>query len=163
MFFDYSRDFPLISRRFSDPTANTTIFLPTNHAILSLNRQPHQAPEVISKKFNYFHSAREEEDFARSFLSSWVSLHIVPRSVDIELEEEVETMLKGRKVWIKQDNRDRTKRVVMDGENQVEIVDIIEVSLARGWLFPLTNLFVSCIIQASNGRIILIEGTFSLQ
>lgn len=134
MFFDYSRDFPLISRRFADPTTNTTIFLPTNHAILSLNRQPHQAPEVISKKFNYFHSAREEEDFARSFLSSWVSLHIVPRSVDIESEEEVETMLKGRKVWIKQglNNRDRTKRVVVDGDNQVEIVDIIEVSLAHG-------------------------------
>lgn len=131
MHFDYIRDYPSIAMLLVDPS-NTTIFVPTNHAILSLSRQPHQAPELISQKFNYYHTAQEEEDATRAHLEQFVRVHVVPQGIDMSLEEEWQTLLKGRKIWIKLASNsrhgNRTRQVVVDGDNEIEIVDVVEVN-----------------------------------
>ncbi|PPQ89359.1 hypothetical protein CVT25_003199 [Psilocybe cyanescens] len=74
IFYSYARELEM-STMLSDKDAKLTLFVPTNKAVMSLARKPHQGPEAnveIELSEEQFHNR------AKKHVERWVSAHIVP-------------------------------------------------------------------------------------
>lgn len=137
MFYNYARDSVLVSTLLANPLTKSTLFVPTNSAILSLARRPHQpsaSAQSMANRGDYV--AREAEDASTAHLENWVQLHTVPRAIELASDEQLETLLKGRSVRVIMQRgpregevmgRAHSAGVVEDGENRIEILQVVEV------------------------------------
>lgn len=140
MFFDYVRDFASVSSLLV-AASNTTIFVPTNQAITSMSRRPHE--DILGA--NQLHSAQEREEDSKSRLEEFVRMHIVPRAIDLASDGRLQTMLPGRTIEVKgyrsakdgsvQISRWMFSGVVSDGKTDVNILDVVEVCYDHLLLF----------------------------
>ncbi|ORY72382.1 hypothetical protein BCR35DRAFT_354383 [Leucosporidium creatinivorum] len=153
MFYDYARDSSTVSKLLAAPWigsgAKSTVLCPLNSAILALSRKPHQGPPtvddagtIISNKM--LGGSEEEEKERAAYLEKWVQLHIVTDVVDLDGEvwegKEWQTLVDERKVSFAVSGENGEGRKVLPGD--LEIVGVEE---------------------ASNGLLLLIAGTLSLE
>lgn len=168
MAYDYMRDSPLISSILVSPKSYTTFLVPTNSAIMSLTRKPHQGPapvvggEVISIGIE---SDKEHEEKLRAYLERWVMLHVVPGPVDERADnddgKEYPTMVEGRSVSFVKAIDGPGAVLVMPGN--IRVAGVLEVRPDPYRLPPrLASLTIVLILQASNGKLIFIDGSLTL-
>ncbi|GLB43747.1 putative protein with four repeated domains in the Fasciclin I family of proteins, present in many other contexts [Lyophyllum shimeji] len=96
IFYSYARELEL-SAMFSEPSTRSTLFAPTNKAVMALARKPHQGASMPSDEG--IHISEEEFDkLSKQNVERWVSAHIVPKSpISLESEEQP-TMLDGKSI-----------------------------------------------------------------
>ncbi|KAF9478891.1 hypothetical protein BDN70DRAFT_807852 [Pholiota conissans] len=94
IFYSYARELEL-SSLLSDRDKKTTIFVPTNKAVMALSRKPHRGPdptvevELTEEQFDKLSKER---------VQNWVSAHIVPEyplSLDSNAHN---TLLQGKSI-----------------------------------------------------------------
>merc|ERR1712230_335892 len=136
IFFDYARDTGDVLKRLNGAGGPTTVLVPTNGAILALQHKPHQGPPQAAAAESL--SALDREKNAQAYLERWVELHTIA---------EDEALVSGRKVTFVHD--------VPSGELQI-------TRAWHGWTINPGAIAVADVVDASNGKLIFIEGTLSL-
>lgn len=87
IFFDYARDSLSVAPLLASHGQETTLFVPTNSAIMSLSRKPHQGPPARPDgEVTTYGTSREEEDAHKAYLERWVRRHVVASEADGEGE-----------------------------------------------------------------------------
>lgn len=180
LFYDYLRTaapLSLHARLSAPPPSFVTLLVPTNQAILALQRRPHQGPPgpvvVDGAREGVFKvtvvDAREEEEAREAYLGRWVERHAVAGEVELEGEgwegRKWET-LDGAKIWFEL-GEDGETRVLQPGG--IEVVGVDSVSrFATAWmnmgrpagrrltLTPLSRL------KSDNGRLYHLAGSLSI-
>ncbi|KAG6812436.1 hypothetical protein H0H92_002902 [Tricholoma furcatifolium] len=94
IFYSYARELEL-SSTFADPRAKSTIFAPTNKAVMALARKPHQGPDS-SLEDEITISEQEYDSRSKKNVENWVSAHIIP-DFPISLDEQQHPTLLGGK------------------------------------------------------------------
>ncbi|KAF5384865.1 hypothetical protein D9615_000925 [Tricholomella constricta] len=94
IFYSYARELEL-STIFEDSRIKSTLFVPTNKAVMSLARKPHQGATAPSDEGLEI-SEEEFDSRSRRNVERWVSAHIVPES-PITLDSEQHPTLLHRK------------------------------------------------------------------
>ncbi|KAG5636535.1 hypothetical protein H0H81_007702 [Sphagnurus paluster] len=140
IFYSYARELEL-SANFVDTTSSYTIFVPTNKAVMSLARKPHQGPKPPVDEGIQI-SEEEFDNQSKKNVERWVSAHIVPKS-PIRLDSEYPTLLEGKTISFRPISKNDGKgpewsRVTL--EDGVRIIGMKE---------------------GSNGVLFLIDGTVS--
>ncbi|KAM0752881.1 hypothetical protein T439DRAFT_354355 [Meredithblackwellia eburnea MCA 4105] len=142
--YDYIRDSPIVSSLLVSTSSKsfTTILVPSNSAIMSLARKPHQGPPApLDGQIATYNTDKEEEEAQRAYLEKWCLLHAVKGRVDLQDDGvHYNTMVGGRDVWFSHTMFDKAETLLMPGA-----IKITGQS------------------EASNGMIIYIDGTLSLE
>ncbi|GAA5935687.1 uncharacterized protein JCM15063_001773 [Sporobolomyces koalae] len=140
LFYDYVRESTSISTRLANPLEQTTVFAPIDAAIVSLARRPHQGPaEPVEGHVRGYAGSREDEEARADYLEQWIGRHLVAERVDLAREgTDYATLHKGASVsFVKGDTTGQYR--VMPGN-----LEVVEIE------------------QASNGIILFLKGTLSL-
>ncbi|KAH9982268.1 hypothetical protein BGW80DRAFT_1433698 [Lactifluus volemus] len=77
IFFSYVREIELV-RLFMNADSNVTVLVPTNKAVMALEKKPHQAPIQIEDDIKL--TEQELEERSEKNVEHWVSLHIIPET-----------------------------------------------------------------------------------
>ncbi|RDB15524.1 hypothetical protein Hypma_004266 [Hypsizygus marmoreus] len=94
IFYSYAREIEL-STRFADESVNSTVFVPTNKAVMALARKPHQGP-VAPPDEGIEITEQEFDSRSKKNVEKWISAHIIPDS-PIKLDsQEHPTLLTGK-------------------------------------------------------------------
>ncbi|KAF8079334.1 hypothetical protein FPV67DRAFT_111346 [Lyophyllum atratum] len=101
IFYSYAREIQL-SSIFVDPRVNSTVFVPTNKAVMALARKPHQGPTQTAPSGDDVEITEEEfESISKRNVERWVSAHIIPKSpITLDLQE-YPTLLDGKTISFK--------------------------------------------------------------
>ncbi|KAI0814744.1 hypothetical protein BC629DRAFT_1466877 [Irpex lacteus] len=97
IFYSYARELEL-SSQFGDPSVHNTVFVPTNKAVMSLARKPHQSPVSDS---DIVLTEAEQDALSKRNVERWVSAHIVPHLITLETGE-YRTLLDGKPISVKE-------------------------------------------------------------
>ncbi|KAL8276564.1 hypothetical protein RQP46_011054 [Phenoliferia psychrophenolica] len=142
--YSYIRDSEAVSSLLIAPKPSyTTLLIPVNSAIMSLARKPHQGPPPpISggEIKGVLESEKQHEEECRAYEERWVKLHVIPGKVGEKEGVEHDTMVEGRKISFVR---------ALDGAASVYVMP--------GRL-PVLN-----VLEASNGKIIFLDGALSLE
>lgn len=74
IFFDYLREVSSIYERISDPSLRSTLFVPSNKAVIALGWKPERGPPPPGQSGGI----EITEDTLEDNVKKWVSAHIVP-------------------------------------------------------------------------------------
>jgi len=142
IFYSYARETEL-SALFGDEGSRSTVFAPTNKAVMALARKPHQGPEAVDE--GIIISEQEFDERSRKNVERWVSAHIIPRSpIQLSPTSQFETLLEGCVVTISMADDKAPWDSEKPSWTQVVLNDNITV-LSRH--------------EAANGVLYLIDGT----
>ncbi|KAL1681547.1 hypothetical protein EV122DRAFT_287996 [Schizophyllum commune] len=137
IFYSYARELQL-SAMFADPSRQLTLFAPTNKAVVSLPRKPHEDPKIREGVI----TEQEYDTRSKHNIERWVEAHIIPTSdLDLTPGKTVETMLSGKSITFEkldQPGNEDWQRVSLEDD-----VKVIEKK------------------QGSNGVLYIIDGTVS--
>ncbi|KAK2462899.1 hypothetical protein APHAL10511_005097 [Amanita phalloides] len=129
IFYSYARELEL-SSSLTDENSKLTILAPTNRAVMSSARKPHQSPEMTDEGV---HISDEEYDrISKENIQKWISCHIIPNSpIDLDSPEAYPTLLDGKLVTFKPISKNDGKgstwnRVTLDGG--IKILNMREAS-----------------------------------
>ncbi|KAL1748495.1 hypothetical protein HDZ31DRAFT_29490 [Schizophyllum fasciatum] len=120
IFYSYARELQL-SSLFADSSRQITLFAPTNKAVVSLPRKPHEDPTIKEGII----TEQEYDSRSKRNIERWVEAHIVPASdVDLVPGTTVDTLLSGKSITF--DKLDTPgdedwQRVVL--EDDVKVID----------------------------------------
>ncbi|KDQ12241.1 hypothetical protein BOTBODRAFT_34524 [Botryobasidium botryosum FD-172 SS1] len=89
IFYDYLREIPQFSERIADRSVNTTLFVPSNKAVVALPRKPNQGPNLEG---NINISEQEFDERSKLNVQRWVGAHIVPAAVSLSSGESYPTL-----------------------------------------------------------------------
>jgi len=97
IFYSYARELEL-SRILSDTKAKITVLAPTNKAVMSLARKPHESPK--HKDRDDIKITEKEFDLqSKQNVERWVSSHIIPKHpIALNSTEEYPTMLHKKSI-----------------------------------------------------------------
>lgn len=94
IFYSYARELEL-SAMFADPSRQITLFAPTNKAVVSLPRKPHEDPKIREGTI----TEQEYDSRSKHNIERWVEAHVVPTSeFDLAPGSSIETMLDGKSI-----------------------------------------------------------------
>jgi len=141
LYYDYFRTAApasLHAQLSAPPPAHTTLLVPTNQAILALQRKPHQGPPgpvVVDVPEGMFKitmiDAREEEEAREAYLVKWIERHAIAGKVDLDGEGwqgKRFSAMDGAQVWFELADDGET-RVLQPGG--IEVVGVESVSEQR--------------------------------
>ncbi|RDB26546.1 hypothetical protein Hypma_005636 [Hypsizygus marmoreus] len=94
IFYSYAREIEL-STRFADESVQSTVFVPTNKAVMALARKPHEGPVTPSGEGIEI-SEQEFDDRSKKNVEKWISAHIIPESPIALDSQNHPTMLHGK-------------------------------------------------------------------
>jgi hypothetical protein len=160
VFFDYARDSTAVATLLVDPNGAATILAPTDSAVLALERRPHQGPLPVETVDGEV-SSNEEERQRAEWLERWVKGHVVLEKVDLEgegWEEREYTTMEGKRVRFVPSGASGEGRKLVPGD--IEVVGEEQVRFIS-FLLPFSPANPPR-LQASNGKLIYIQGTLSL-
>ncbi|KAI0249562.1 hypothetical protein BJV78DRAFT_1276167 [Lactifluus subvellereus] len=120
IFFSYARELELV-RLFTNVDSNLTVLVPTNKAVMALEKKPHQAPIPIEDTIEL--TEQELEERSEKNVERWVSLHIIPQSHISLPSRTYPTLAEGKTVTFEETSRDPSipewKRVLVNGKLQI--------------------------------------------
>ncbi|KAJ3576097.1 hypothetical protein NP233_g650 [Leucocoprinus birnbaumii] len=108
IFFSYARELEL-SKLLDDENSRTTLFVPTNKAVMALERKPHQGQGSYAIADDVEITEEEYETMSKENVERWVSVHIIPE-YPISLEDEHQTMLDGKSISFKPISKGDTQK-----------------------------------------------------
>ena len=130
--YSYIRDSADISALLIAPKSYTTLLIPSNSAILSLARKPHQGPPpVVGGEIEGLEGDRQREDACREYEEEWVKLHVIPGRVGEKEGVAYKTMVEGRTVSFVRALDGAKAVMVMPG--RIPVLNVIEVRLCSFW------------------------------
>jgi len=146
IFFDYLREVSSISSRISDLSISSTLFVPSNKAVIALGWKPERGPprnEPSGKGEIEISEVTSKEN-----VEKWISAHVLPiHDIDLKSIEPHLTLLEGKTVTIAR--RGDTSSGPDEWKNY---------GIAQGDQFvPFQSR-----IEASNGVVYLLNGTMLL-
>ncbi|KAF5352826.1 hypothetical protein D9756_006162 [Leucocoprinus leucothites] len=100
IFYSYARELEL-SKMFNDQNIKATLFVPTNKAVMSLARKPHQGQGSGAILDDIHITEDEYERKSRENVERWVSAHIIPKfPINLDSNEHP-TLLDGKSISFK--------------------------------------------------------------
>ena len=99
IFYSYARELEL-SAIFSDVGASSTLFVPTNRAVMALARKPHEgSPSSPDGEIHV--SDKDFDRKAKANVERWISAHIIPESPITLDSTSHATLLSGKSLSFK--------------------------------------------------------------
>ncbi|KAF9461896.1 hypothetical protein BDZ94DRAFT_1220658 [Collybia nuda] len=125
IFYSYAREIEL-STMFADTRARSTVFVPTNKAVMALARKPHQGQTAPSDEGIEI-SEQEFDTRSKKNVERWISAHIIPDS-PISFDSKYDTLLRSKSISFTKTqtggNSPEWSRVTL--EDGIRIIDMKE-------------------------------------
>jgi len=143
IFYSYARE-TQFSKLLNDPSKNITVMAPTNKAVISLPRKPHEGPLGDNVEKMPEISQIDYDAISRSNVEKWVGAHIVAGPLAMENKDEsYDTLLPGLSMHLTLDYPSRGdaqwEKYVVNGD--ITILDMKEASNGVLYLIDGTSLY----------------------